>query len=217
MHKRTNTVPLVATVFFVALSSWLQSQDKREDEGMVPCDICGKVTDETRLPLPGVRVVLTGIGDSVIREALTDATGRYCFDCLPSGKYTLVFSLQGFVRQAQQGVTFSYPHSVLLNPVMQVDTEVGENFLAHFHISIYVTSATDDKPIRGAKVQVGDVDYGMTDDCGRLAAMESPGKYRIRVTKPGYDDFEETVTVADVNRDLRVRLKKKGDFKKKGD
>ncbi len=210
MHKKLYRLTFAATVFLVTLSSSLQEQGKPDEAGIAPFDISGKISDETGLPLPGVHVSLSGSRRPAGRETLSNSTGRFHFHCLPSDRYTLVFSLQGFLTQMQRGVNFSYPHSVLLNPVMLLDRGVGENFLPHLHINIFVLSATDNKPVPGAKVWVGDVDYGITDVCGRLAAIEEAGKYRIRVTKPGYEDFEQTVTATDVDQDLKVPLKKKG-------
>ncbi len=59
--------------------------------------IGGMVSDQTGGVLPGVTVVATGpaLGDGS-RLAVTDADGRYVFEALPPGAYTLTFTLPGF-------------------------------------------------------------------------------------------------------------------------
>ena len=69
--------------------------------------IVGKVKDDQGAPLPGVSVEATSpklVGKAV---AVTDETGTYRLFTLPSGVYTIVFSLQGFQPVKRETSCFS--------------------------------------------------------------------------------------------------------------
>jgi iron complex outermembrane receptor protein len=70
--------------------------------------LAGEVKDATGAVLPGVTVeaaspALTGKA----RTAVTDGTGRYRIESLPSGSYTLTFSLAGFAPLRRDDLTVS--------------------------------------------------------------------------------------------------------------
>ena len=64
--------------------------------------IAGTVTDETGGVLPGVTVAAAGpaLADGP-RVVVTDGDGRYAFEVLPPGAYTLAFTLPGFEELAR--------------------------------------------------------------------------------------------------------------------
>jgi protocatechuate 3,4-dioxygenase beta subunit len=55
------------------------------------------VAADTSQPLPGVRVSLSGSAPPLARSATTDAQGRFAFDTLPAGAFTLRASRGGYV------------------------------------------------------------------------------------------------------------------------
>jgi Carboxypeptidase regulatory-like domain/TonB dependent receptor len=61
----------------------------------------GTVRDQTGAPLPGVTVELTQPRAAPIAAA-TDASGRYRFDAVPPGSYTLSFRLVNFADQRRE-------------------------------------------------------------------------------------------------------------------
>jgi Carboxypeptidase regulatory-like domain/TonB dependent receptor-like, beta-barrel len=63
--------------------------------------LSGIVSDDRGAPLEGVMVSATG---ATIAFALTDPTGRYSFDRLPSGEYLLRAHLTGFVASRREFV-----------------------------------------------------------------------------------------------------------------
>jgi hypothetical protein len=54
------------------------------------------VTDEQKVPLPGVNVTLTSGSLMGVRTFVTDANGEYRFPALPPGEYQVMAELQGF-------------------------------------------------------------------------------------------------------------------------
>jgi len=170
-------------------------------------DICGTVLDPMGWPLPTVLVSVHGPQQQEL-QTRSDENGHYHFNCLPAGTYDFVFSLQGFLTQVQQGVTFSYPRPVVLNPVMQVDSTAGDYFFEPLRLNVLVTSKK--APVAGATVTANGVNCGKTDQCGRLSlSLTEPGKYTIAVTKEGYGGSEETVLLGTESRSLAVVLDRK--------
>ena len=58
------------------------------------------VAVDTGQPLPGVQVRLSGASPAPSRAIATDAQGRFSFDALPAGTYTVTASRAGFVESA---------------------------------------------------------------------------------------------------------------------
>ena len=61
--------------------------------------IIGVVTDTTGGVLPGVTVSVRGPAN-VLKTTVTDSNGRYAFDTLAPGSYTVNFELAGFATQS---------------------------------------------------------------------------------------------------------------------
>jgi hypothetical protein len=64
----------------------------------------GAVTDSTQGALPGVTVTLTNDATAAPEIRVTDARGRYVFDFVSPGMYTIAAELQGFRRMEQKNV-----------------------------------------------------------------------------------------------------------------
>src|SRR5690242_6321692 len=60
--------------------------------------LAGTVRDQTGAPLPGVTVELTAPHNATLAAA-TDASGKYRFDRVVAGSYTLSFRLPNFADQ----------------------------------------------------------------------------------------------------------------------
>lgn len=58
--------------------------------------LSGQVVDPTKALIVGAELTLTDLGRGVARSTKTDETGRYIFDPLPSGDYSLVVRSKGF-------------------------------------------------------------------------------------------------------------------------
>lgn len=81
--------------------------------------ITGKVTDDQGQPLPGVSVVAESerlVGQAT---AVTDATGTYRLFSLPSGSYTIKFSLKGFKTVTRKDILVFLEQTTTLNIMME--------------------------------------------------------------------------------------------------
>lgn len=64
----------------------------------------GSVIDESNAALPGVTVTLTNDATGVAVTRVTNAEGRYLFDFVDPGTYTITAELEGFKRAEQKNV-----------------------------------------------------------------------------------------------------------------
>ena len=101
--------------------------------------IGGMVSDQTGGVLPGVTVVAAGPapGDAS-RVAVTDADGRYVFEALPPGLYTLTFTLPGF-----EELTRSVELAAGAAPVADVRLRLGGLFE---EVTVAVTGTAIEAP-----------------------------------------------------------------------
>ena len=84
--------------------------------------IVGHVQDSTGAALPGATVVILHEETRLTRETTSDTSGTYTFTAVPSGRYTVTVTVQGFRTSARPGVP------VTLNTVTRVDValQLGE-------------------------------------------------------------------------------------------
>jgi hypothetical protein len=60
--------------------------------------ISGQVTDSSKAPVPGVRVLVTSVETGVQRSTTTNGDGEYTVPSLPPGNYIVTAELSGFKR-----------------------------------------------------------------------------------------------------------------------
>jgi hypothetical protein len=92
--------------------------------------IVGRVADDRAAPLPGVSVTLES-DDGDMQTISTAVDGRFDFQNVPAGEYSLNFSLEGFSEVRQENVQVSPSGSVYLDVSLSVSlaeefTVVGE-------------------------------------------------------------------------------------------
>jgi hypothetical protein len=132
--------------------------------------LTGTVTDGQHAVLPGVAVGATSPALIGERTAITQADGRYLFPALPSGVYSLTFTLPHFQILVRAGIGLS------LGTTITVDSQLS---LAELQESVVVTAATPVVDVATTKVGLnlkGDPLVGVpnsTDIWGVLS--ESPG------------------------------------------
>jgi len=68
--------------------------------------VSGTVTDPQSAVVPDARVALMS-GRSEVRTTRTDAQGRYRFEAVPPGTYSVVVSASGFQAATSTSVTLS--------------------------------------------------------------------------------------------------------------
>jgi carboxypeptidase family protein len=84
--------------------------------------LIGSVTDAQHAVLPGVTVIASSPSLIGQRVAVTQADGRYVFPALPSGLYTIAFSLAEFQTVERRGVVLSLATTVTVDVVMAIAT-----------------------------------------------------------------------------------------------
>jgi Carboxypeptidase regulatory-like domain len=82
--------------------------------------IQGVVTDPTGATLPGVTVEARNLRTNFAKVDVTASDGRFVFLQLPSGTYTVTYTLQGFATLAQDNIVLTVGQSVSLTSSMRV-------------------------------------------------------------------------------------------------
>ena len=84
--------------------------------------IQGSVTDATGGALPGVTVEARNVGTNLSRVLSTGTDGRFVFLQLPSGSYTVTYTLPGFATLVHENVLLTVGQAVTLSGEMTVST-----------------------------------------------------------------------------------------------
>jgi hypothetical protein len=82
--------------------------------------VSGTVRDGGDSLLPGVSVSVAGPSLSEPRSVVTDGEGRYSFQDLPDGTYTLTFALPGFVEATRSDIVLPAADASPLDIIMRV-------------------------------------------------------------------------------------------------
>jgi outer membrane receptor protein involved in Fe transport len=80
----------------------------------------GSVLDESKAALPGATVTLTNDATGVAVTRQADAEGRYLFDFVDPGMYTIAAELDGFSRAEQKGVRVQQRGDVTADLVLKL-------------------------------------------------------------------------------------------------
>jgi Carboxypeptidase regulatory-like domain/TonB dependent receptor len=105
------TLCVLALVSFMAVAA--NAQDYR---GRVQ----GAIADETHAVLPGVNVTLRNEATNVTSSFVSDELGRYIFDFVDPGRYTVSAELPGFNKSEQRSVRVQQRGTVTVDFVMMV-------------------------------------------------------------------------------------------------
>ena len=113
MHiQRVMTLLSVGLLVFLTLTaSFVSAQEFR---GRVQ----GTVTDPSQAVIVGATVTLTNVNTGVSSTRQTDQTGRYLFDLVLPGTYTVTVEFAGFNRLVQENVLVSARGDVTVNATL---------------------------------------------------------------------------------------------------
>ncbi|MSO30844.1 MAG: carboxypeptidase regulatory-like domain-containing protein, partial [Acidobacteria bacterium] len=81
-------------ILLISSSAWAQAT----------AQMTGTVRDDSGAVLPGVTVTVTQTDTGVTRTVVTEGSGSYVIQNLPTGPYKLEVSLQGFKTYVQTGI-----------------------------------------------------------------------------------------------------------------
>ncbi len=81
--------------------------------------IGGRITDETKAPLPGVTVEISSPNLAEARVVATDPQGRFRVELLPPGTYAVRFTLPGFTTQERTDISVGAGRVVTLQVQMR--------------------------------------------------------------------------------------------------
>ena len=90
--------------------------------------IVGTVSDSTDAAVPGATVTIVHTQTNQTRTVTTSGSGTFSFPTIPSGTYTVSFSLPGFRTVTREGVAVSISDVVRVDSRLQVDT-ITENVM----------------------------------------------------------------------------------------
>ena len=82
--------------------------------------ISGTVMDASKASLPGAVVTARNEGTSIVREVVTDASGRYAMPLLPIGTYTVGVSMSGFQPQERTSIVLEVQASLALDFTLDI-------------------------------------------------------------------------------------------------
>lgn len=157
----------------------------------------GRVIDRsTSEPLANVNVALrpsgtTGDGPRFLRSGLTDATGSFLIDSVPSGSYTATATRDGFANETKD---------VYVSESSTPDLDF--NLARNIGVTLSVLDGRDNRPITGraiafdAQGRVADetrMTFGGGGDAGNITLNLAPGTYSASVSAYGY--APQTITI----------------------
>jgi hypothetical protein len=104
-------VPCLALVLLVATRAGAQEYRGR---------VQGTVSDPSEAVVVGATVTLRNTQTDVATVRTTDATGRYLFDLVEPGRYTVSVELEGFKRFVQENILVENRGDITVNGVLQI-------------------------------------------------------------------------------------------------
>ena len=128
---------IVAAVCYLALPALATAQDYR-------ARVQGSVLDESKGSLPGVTVTLRNDATGVATSRITNEEGRYLFDFVDPGAYTILVELQGFRTVEQKNVAVQQRGDVTVDLMMPVGTIEERVVVEAAPVTVQFNSATKD-------------------------------------------------------------------------
>ena len=105
--------PVLSSVAFLLFLGTASAQDYR-------AKVQGIVTDPSQAAITAAKVTLKNVNTGIEAGKLTDSTGRYLFDFVVPGTYTVTVEAAGFQRFLQENVSVLTRGDVTVNAMMTV-------------------------------------------------------------------------------------------------
>ena len=113
LWKRGGGLVVVALLVLAPAAAWAQSS-------VSTGQVFGTAKDPEGAVMPGVGIEAKNVDTGFSRNAVTDATGFYRIDLLPSGTYDVRADLPGFKSEVKRGVVVTLGSSVAVDFALQV-------------------------------------------------------------------------------------------------
>ena len=110
MKRFLRVCSVSAVILLISASAWAQAT----------AQMTGTVRDESGAVLPGVTVTVTQTDTGLVRSVVTEGSGSYVIQNLPTGPYKLEVTLQGFRTYVQTGIVLQVGASPTINAVLGV-------------------------------------------------------------------------------------------------
>src|SRR5215510_10241350 len=107
------------TLRVVAALAWLAAPVNAQD---YRARVQGQIVDESKGALPGVTVTMLNEATGVSSDRVSDAEGRYRFDFVDPGNYSVTAALQGFRPATQKPVRVPQRGDVTVDLVLGLAT-----------------------------------------------------------------------------------------------
>jgi outer membrane receptor protein involved in Fe transport len=141
----------VALVLLVPAAAWAQSS-------VTTGQVYGTAKDPNGAVMPGVTIQAKNVDTGLSRSAVTDTSGYYRIDQLPSGTYDVTSMLDGFKTEVKRGVAVTLGSSVQVNFALAI-TSVQEEIVVTAESPIVestnpsITSAVTEQEIANLPLQ----------------------------------------------------------------
>jgi hypothetical protein len=135
--RRMGGVVLVALTLAASLASAQETRGR----------IQGIVLDPSRASLADAKVTLRNDGSGVATSRQTSRNGRYLFDYVDPGQYTLVFEMAGFKRLEQKNVLVQQRGDVTVDATLQMGEMSEVVTVAESPVAVQFNTASRDLTI----------------------------------------------------------------------
>jgi hypothetical protein len=153
MNRLRSCLVLFLLAVSSALPAWAQS-----DSGSLD----GRVSDETKAPVPGASITAKNVATGLARTATSSTGGTFRFGSLPAGEYEVIAELTGFARQLRRVVvqvssTASVDFAMSVSAQAETITVTGETPLVSTTTSdvgqVITQKLLESIPLNGRKFQ----------------------------------------------------------------
>jgi hypothetical protein len=135
MKKCAFIVAIVGHLALLAASAGAQDYRGR---------VQGSVVDSSKGALPGVTVTLTNNATAVAVPTVSDAEGRYIFDFVEPGIYTVTAELEGFRTAEQQNVRVQQRMTLTVDLLLEIGTFEEKVVVTVAPVAVQFTNSSSD-------------------------------------------------------------------------